>query len=148
MKYQFKFQKILHLKEREKDEAMGIYQDSVKKFEDAAEHLFGLLKKKEGLEHFQSDKLSQGLPISEIRHYQNFITNLEKSIEHYQLVVMNARNKMNWCEEKLLESNIEMKKYEKMKEKSYQSYVRMVNEIENMQLDEISSIQYFHREGS
>ncbi|MFK4998012.1 flagellar export protein FliJ [Bacillus sp. N9] len=86
------------------------------------------------------------MPISEIRHYQHFITSLEKSIEHYQLVVMNARNKMNWCEEKLLESNIEMKKYEKMKEKSYESYVRMGKELEHMQLDEVSTIQYFHRE--
>ena len=37
------------VKEREKDEALSIYNDSVKKFEDAAEKLYESLKKKEDL---------------------------------------------------------------------------------------------------
>lgn len=147
MKHQFKFQKILNLKEKEKDEAFALYQESVKKFESAAEHLYELLKKKEDLEQFQSMKLASGFSIQEIRHYQNFIGNLDKSIEHCQKLVMNARNRMNWHEEKLQESNIEMKKYEKMKEKSYQYYMHAVNETEKLELDEISAIQYFHRDG-
>ncbi|MBS4177121.1 flagellar export protein FliJ [Lederbergia citrea] len=148
MKYEFKFQKILNLKEREKDEALGLYQDSVEKFEAAAEKLFDLLKKKEDLELYQSQKISSGLSIREIRHYQQFILNMEKTIDHFQKVVMNARNKMNWCEEKLKESNIEMKKYENLKEKSHKNYLHMINETENIQLDEISALQYFHRGGN
>lgn len=47
MRYQFKFDKILSLKSREVDEAQVVYQDSVKKFEEAADRLYHLLKKKE-----------------------------------------------------------------------------------------------------
>lgn len=148
MKYEFQFQKVLNLREREKEEAFNVYQDSVRKFEEIAEKLFELLKKKEDLHQFQSEQLSKGLSISEMRHYQQFIGSLEKTINHYQMLVLNARNKMNWCEEQLKECNIEMKKYEKMKEKSFKYYLRMLNNIENMQLDEISTVQYFHREGS
>ncbi|CAM4035800.1 flagellar export protein FliJ [Lederbergia lenta] len=148
MNYNFKFQKILNLREREKEEAFNLYQDSVRNFEESAEKLFDLLKKKENLEHYMSEQLSQGFSILEIRHYQHFISNLEKTIEHHQIVVMNARNKMNWREEELKESNIEMKKYEKLKERNYKSYMKEISQLENMQLDEISAIQYFHREGN
>lgn len=148
MNYHFKFQKILNLREREKEEAFNLYQDSVRNFEESAEKLFDLLKKKENLELYMSEQLTKGFSIQEIRHYQHFISNLEETIEHHQIVVMNARNKMNWREEELKDSNIEMKKYEKLKERNYKSYMKELNQLENMQLDEISAIQYFHREGN
>lgn len=148
MKYQYKFEKILSLKEREKDEALSTYQKAVKRFETVAEELYRLLKKKENMLDFQTSKLETGFSIQEIRHYQRFITNLEKSITHYQELVINARNQMNWCELQLQEKNIEMKKYEKMKEKDYRKFLDLLNELENKQLDEISTQSYFHRIGN
>ncbi|HEY4553818.1 MAG TPA: flagellar export protein FliJ [Bacillaceae bacterium] len=147
MKHQFKFQKILDLREREKEEAFAQYEESVKKFEYVAEQLYGLLKKKEELESFQASQLAKGFSIREIRHYQQFIGNLNKTIEHYQRLVITARNRMNWCGEKLKDSNIEMKKYEKMKEKSHLHFMELEKQVENSQLDEMTSVQYFHREG-
>ncbi|QQZ07947.1 flagellar export protein FliJ [Heyndrickxia vini] len=148
MKYQYKFEKILSLKEREKDEALSTYQKSVKRFENVAEELYQLLKKKEDLLDFQTSKLETGLSIQEIRHHQRFITNLEKSIKHYQDLVINARNQMNWYEQKLQEKNIEMKKYEKLKEKDFEKYLFLIQEMENKQIDEISTQIYFHRSGN
>ncbi|KYD00008.1 flagellar biosynthesis chaperone FliJ [Heyndrickxia sporothermodurans] len=148
MKYQYKFEKILSLKEREKDEALSTYQKSVKRFENVAEELYQLLKKKEDLLDFQTSKLETGLSIQEIRHHQRFITNLEKSIKHYQDLVINARNQMNWYEQKLQEKNIEVKKYEKLKEKDFEKYLFLLQEIENKQIDEISTQIYFHRIGN
>ena len=100
MGFQYKFEKILHVKEKEKDQALINYQESIQKFENAAQQLFDLLKKKELFEENQRNALVDGLTISEIRQNQLFIQNLEKSIEHIQMLVMNARNHMNWCEEK------------------------------------------------
>lgn len=51
MRYEFKFHKILAVKEREKDEAVSIYQDSVRKFEEVAEKLYELLKGKRILKY-------------------------------------------------------------------------------------------------
>src|SRR5699024_2754109 len=145
MSFQYKFEKILHVKEKEKDQALINYQEAIQKFENAAQQLFDLLKKKELFEEKQRNALVDGLIISEIRQNQLFNQNLEKSIEHIQMLVMNARNHMNWCEEKLKERNIEMKKYEKMKEKSYQIYLQSIKEIEQIQLNEIASLQYYRQ---
>ncbi|GIN83700.1 flagellar FliJ protein [Heyndrickxia sporothermodurans] len=148
MKYQYKFEKILSLKEREKDEALSTYQNALKRFEHVAEELYLLLKKKEDLLDFQAGKLKTGFSIQEIRHYQRFVANLEKSISHYQELVINARNQMNWCEHQLHEKNVEMKKYEKMKQKDFEKYLQLLKELEAKQLDEISTQSYFHSIGN
>lgn len=146
MRYQFKFDKILSLKSREVDEAQVVYQDSVKKFEEAADRLYHLLKKKEDLESFQSDRLLDGLPVQEIRHHQQFIGNLEKSIAHYQKVVMNARNIMNYQQVQLMEKNQEVKKYEKIKEKDHLQFLADEKYAESRMMDEVSIQQYMNRE--
>lgn len=146
MQYHYKFDKILSLKSREKDEAQVVYQDSVKKFEEAADRLYHLLKKKEDLESYQSGRLVSGLPVQEIRHHQQFIGNLEKSIEHYQKVVMNARNIMNFQQMQLMEKNVEVKKYEKIKEKDHHQFLAEEKYAESRMMDEISIQQYMNRE--
>ncbi|MGV3467036.1 MAG: flagellar export protein FliJ [Heyndrickxia sp.] len=148
MKYQYKFEKVLTYKEREKDEALSVYQNAVKTFEEVAEELYRLLKKKEDLEHFQAKKLEAGSSVQEIRHYQHFIINMDKSIHYYQELVMNARNRMNWCETQLIEKNVEVKKYEKMKIKDYEKFLEHLKLEEDKQTDEISTLQYFHRTGN
>lgn len=147
MQYQFKFEKILSIREREKDEALNIYNQSVKRFETAAEKLYELLKKKEDLEAYQSSRLVNGLPVQEIRHHQHFIHGLERTIEHYQQIVMNARNHMNYQQERLLEKNVEVKKYEKIKEKDRLNFAENERQLEGKQMDDIS-IQHFMNRGN
>ncbi len=145
MAYKFKLEKIMNLKEREKDEVLSIYNDSVKKFEETAQKLYGVLKKKEDLEAYQSTKLVNGLSVQEIRHHQSFIVNLQKTIDHYQKMVMNARNQMLFYQDKLKQKNIEVKKYEILKEKDKLVFLEELKRVEDKQMDDISIQQYMHR---
>jgi flagellar protein FliJ len=145
MSYQYRFERILTLKEKEKDEVNEQYKGAISKFELVAEKLYEFLKKKEELEVHQADKLQNGLSVQDIRHHQQFITNLEKTISYYQDLVIQARNRMNWYEEKLVDMNVEVKKYEKIKEKDLLIFQRNMKEAENKQLDEVSVVQYMNR---
>jgi flagellar protein FliJ len=145
MSYQYRFERILTLKEKEKDEVNEQYKGAIASFERVAEKLFEFLKKKEDLEVYQSDKLLKGLSVQDIRHHQQFITNLEKTISYYQDLVIQARNRMNWYEEKLVDMNVEVKKYEKIKEKDLSYFLHSMKEAENKQLDEVSVVQYMNR---
>ncbi|MDQ0214300.1 flagellar FliJ protein [Oikeobacillus pervagus] len=145
MNYHFKFDKILHLKEREKDEVLATYNESLKQFEEVAEKLYFLLKKKEDLLQYQENQLVSGFSIIEIQHHQQFISNLEKTIDYHQQLVINARNKMNWFSQLLQEKNIEVKKYEKIKEKDMKRFKAFLLQNENKQMDEISTIQFMNR---
>jgi flagellar protein FliJ len=146
MTYNFRFDKILTVKNREKEEALDVYNQSVKRFEEAAEALFELLKKKEDLEGYQNERLLTGLPVQEIRHHQFFINNLEKTIDHYQKMVINTRTHMVYHQERLVEKNIEVKKYEKIKEKDLYSFIEDMKLTESRLMDDISIQSYMNRE--
>ncbi len=146
MTYNFRFDKILTVKNREKEEALDVYNQSVKRFEEAAEALFELLKKKEDLEGYQNERLLTGLPVQEIRHHQFFINNMEKTIDHYQKMVINTRTHMVYHQERLVEKNIEVKKYEKIKEKDLYSFIEDMKLTESRLMDDISIQSYMNRE--
>ncbi|HEO8419013.1 flagellar export protein FliJ [Niallia sp. FSL W8-0635] len=146
MSYQFKFEKILTIREREKEEASSAYNQSVNRFEEAAEKLYELLKRKEDLEAYQADKIATGLSVQEIRHHQQFVANLAKTIEHAQKMVQNARNSMVYFQEKMLEKNMEVKKFVKIKEKDHTNYLALERAAEAKQMDDISLQQYMQHE--
>lgn len=145
MGYHYKFDKILQLREREKEESENIYREAVEQFEIEAEKLYGLLKKKEELIDVQEQKMKTGFSVLDIQHYQQFISNLEKLIEQQQQVVMTARGRMQWCEQQLKEKNIEVKKYGKIRTKDLAVYHKWLNIEEAKQMDELSSIQFMNR---
>ncbi|WP_201261918.1 flagellar export protein FliJ [Metasolibacillus sp. FSL H7-0170] len=146
MQYTYRFEKILVVREQEKNESEIAYKESVRVFEEVATRLYDLLKKKEDLISFQQERLTIGASIDEISHYANFIDSMEKTIADVQEKVVQARSKMNWHEQKLLEKNLEVRKFEKMREKDFDAFREEQNRIEAKQLDELSSLAYNKRE--
>ncbi|MGG1025913.1 flagellar export protein FliJ [Bacillus licheniformis] len=142
MAYSFKFQKLLELKENEKDQSFAEYQHSVSEFEKVAEKLYESMSQKETLEKNKEIKMQTGMSVQEMRHYQQFVTNLETTIYHYQKLVMMKRNEMNEKQHDLTEKNIELKKFEKMKEKQFEMYTLQNKANELKEMDDISIAQY------
>lgn len=141
----FKLHKLLTIKEKEKEKALGEYNEAVKRFEEVGEKLYHLLKQKEDYEEMYKQKMSVGLSIQEIRHFRQFVTNLERTISHYQHLVAQAREQMLLKQAKLAEEAIEVKKYERMKEKHEQAVYEALQTIENRWMDEVSIQQFIHR---
>ena len=146
MNYNYRFEKILIVKDQEKTESELAFKESVHVFEEIATKLYGLLKKKEDLIVYQQERLKVGSSIDEINHYSKFIDSMEKTIEDAQQKVTQARAKMNWHEQKLLEKNLEVRKYEKMRENDFERFKEDQLRIEAMQLDELSTIAFFKKE--
>lgn len=145
MSYTYRFEKVLDVKENEKDQARIQFEKAKDEFEKAATHLYDLLKNKENLINIQEKKMQEGLPLADFKQYQYYIENLEKSISVWQLKVIEARNKMNIRESHLKDANIEVKKYEKMKEKDYSNHISEEKQIEMITMDEISIQTYMNR---
>lgn len=145
-KYIYRFEKILDVKEQEKTESEIAFKESVQVFEEIATKLYELLKKKEDLIVFQQERLRVGSSIDEINHYSRFIDSLDKTIEDIQQKVVQARAKMNWHEQKLVEKNLEVRKYEKMRENDFERYKEDQLRIETALLDELSTIAYYKKE--
>lgn len=145
MVFTYKFDKLLSIKENEKDIVIGEYNDAVQKFENAATRLYELLKQKEDLIDQQSRQLTSGSNIRQIQDLQRFLPLLDKSIAEWQVQVAKARKFMELKQQLLLEKNIEVKKYEIIKEKAWVAYSQLEKAEENKLMDEISIQQYMYR---
>ncbi len=145
MAFKYKFEKILLIKENEKDVVVGEYNDAVQKFEKAATKLYELLKQKEDLIDQQGKQLTSGLNVRQIQDFQRFLPLLDKSISEWQVQVAKARKFMELKQQLLLEKNIEVKKYEVIKKKSWFAYSQLEKAEENKFMDEISIQQYMNR---
>ena len=144
--YTYRFEKILGVKEQEKTESEIAFKESVQVFEEIATKLYDLLKKKEDLISYQQERLMIGSSIDEVKHYSKFIDSMEKTIADVQQKVVQARAKMNWHEQKLLEKNLEVRKYEKMRENDFEHFKEEQLRTEAILLDELSTIAYYKRE--
>lgn len=146
VRYQYRFEKVLTIREQEKTETEIAYKESVRSFEEVANKLYDLLKKKENLTDFRQERLAIGSSIEEINQYARFMDSLEKTIIDVQQKVIQARAKMNWHEEKLVEKNLEVRKFEKMREKDFKAYQQEQDRVESIFLDEISLLTYNKKE--
>ncbi|GKV55590.1 hypothetical protein NCCP2222_15370 [Sporosarcina sp. NCCP-2222] len=144
--YHYRFEKVLAYREQEKNETESEYKLAIEEFETVATELYDLLKKKEDILKEQQEKMATGFFITDIHHYARFIDSLEKRIDTLQPLVMKARSKMIWYENKLLEKTIEVKKYEKMKEKDLNRYQFEMQQSEANRLDELSTQQFTRKE--
>jgi flagellar FliJ protein len=144
--YNYRFEKVLTFREQEKTETEVEFKGSVEAFETVATKLYDLLKKKEDTLTKQQVKMAVGFSVNEIHYYANFIGSLEKRIAEMQQQVMQARSKMNWYENKLLEKTLEVRKFEKMKEKDREHHRAEMEQLEAIQLDELSTLKFRRRE--
>lgn len=142
MAYQYKFDRVMSIKENEKDRLMAEYNEAVQEFEKVGQQLYEYLKQKEQLIDEHAAKMRMGLSIMDVKQFQLFIANLEKMIVVYQQKVMSARQTMQLVELKLRDKNMEVKKFEKMKVKDFQRYKETQKELESKQMDEVSIQQY------
>lgn len=144
--YEYRFEKVLTYREQEKTETEIEFKKAVESFETVATELYEVLKRKEDVIADHQEKMKIGFSINEIHHYARFIDSLDKRIEVLQQSVFKARSKMNWFEEKLLEKTIEVKKFEKMKDKDKEHYRTEMEQAEASLLDELSTLKFHRRE--
>lgn len=133
---------MLTFRELEKTETEIEFKKAVETFEIAATELYELLKKKEETLEQQTERMKSGFSIEGIHHYARFIDSLEKQISEVQQTVMQSRSKMNWYEDKLLERTLEVRKFEKMKEKDRDLYHVEMDYKEAQRLDELSTMTF------
>lgn len=144
--YKYRFEKVLMYREQQKTETEIEYKKAVQVFELVATQLYDLLKKKEDTLVEQREKMTTGFLVNEIHHYVRFIESLEKRIAATQQQVIQARSKMTWFEGKLLEKTLEVRKFEKMKEKDHEHHRTEMEQLEAIQLDELATLKFRRRE--
>ncbi|WP_138414833.1 flagellar export protein FliJ [Aquibacillus sediminis] len=138
------FQKLLVVRERDKNLAKKNYQQSVQFFENLASELYQLLKNKEDAEKEYQQQLANTSSVTMLSHYSLYIQRIKTKIGELQSSVNQARQEMNDKQQQLTEAHIEVKKFEKIIEKKRQTATFKQKHEENKFMDEITVTQFIN----
>lgn len=139
--------KLHQIRDNEKQEAQIAHANSVESFEELAEKLLSLLRKKEKLEEELSLKDSQATTIGEIQGKSSYLDRLIQQALLLQKEVNCARDDMEEAREDLREAHIEARKIEKLIEMRKSEKQSELNKAENILMDEISIQQFMAKNG-
>lgn len=137
--------KVLNVREREKDDAQKAYNLAIKSFEDVATHLYTLLRKKEEAEEIYESSFREPTPIDKIKQQVAYIENLSQKIVVLQQQVQKARSEMAHQRGMLTAAHVEVKKFEKIIETRLKTEEELERKQEEAFLDEVSIQQYISR---
>jgi flagellar protein FliJ len=142
MSFQFSMEKVLSVKQKEKESIELELGEAVQAFESIAEEVYSLLKRKEDIENLSNQQFQQRIFVNDLQNTQRFILSMANKIKELQPVLQRARERMQVIQQKLLQQTIEVKKYEKLKEKQFHAYEMELTLYENKQNDEFSVLRY------
>lgn len=136
------FTKLLDIREKDKTDAQLAYRRSVEKFEEVAEKIYQLLRKKEDAEQSYDNYLQQFIPLEKIKEQLAYIEVLNQRILALQSELQRARHDMNQKQKKLSSAHVEVKKFEKIIEIRQQSEKALQEKRDMESMDEMSIRQY------
>jgi flagellar protein FliJ len=142
MSFQFSMEKVLSVKQKEKESIELELGEAVQAFESIAEEIYSLLKRKEDIENLSNQQFQQRIVVNDLQNTQRFLLSMSNKIKELQPVLQRARERMQIIQQKLLQQTIEVKKYEKLKEKQFNAYEMELTLYENKQNDEFSVLRY------
>lgn len=136
------YNKILRVRENEKNAAQTAYNRSMDRFEEKAKQLYTLLRKKEEAEGSHQKITHEPITIERLKEQSAYMEQLNKQINLLQQQVIMARNDMETKQQKLSEAYVEVKKFEKLIENRKQTELQKIKTEEAKWMDEISMQQY------
>jgi flagellar protein FliJ len=142
MSFQFSMEKVLSVKQKEKESIELELGEAVQAFESIAEEIYSLLKRKEDIENLSNQQFQKRIVVNDLQNTQRFILSMTNKIKDLQPILQRARERMQIIQQKLLQQTIEVKKYEKLKEKQFHAYEMELTSFENKQNDEFSVLRY------
>lgn len=134
--------KVLGVREIEKNDAQKEHHNAIEQFETVATELYKLLKRKESAEKQYEQSIGDVTEIEKIKEQLTYIDNLNRQITFVQQKVNEARSNMEEKQVKLTEAHIEVKKFEKVIENRRKEREEEELKQEQMFMDEISVRQY------
>ncbi|MBH0160983.1 MULTISPECIES: flagellar export protein FliJ [Fictibacillus] len=142
MSFHFSMEKVLSVKQKEKESIEQELGEAVQAFESIAEEIYSLLKRKEDIENQSNYTFQQRIIVNDLQNTQRFLLSMTNKIKELQPILQRARERMQVIQQRLLQQTIEVKKYEKLKERQLSAYKVEVASYENKQNDEFSVLRF------
>lgn len=145
-KFLFRFEQMLNINEKLKEQKQIEFGKAVQIYEEEKQKLVNMqntltLTYKNFKESVQNKISSQT-----VFEYNAYIEKIKKDMATQNVLIKNAEDKVSEIRIELNKALMEVKKYEKLKEKDYEIYIEEEKQKENSFIDEIVSYKYTNKE--
>jgi flagellar protein FliJ len=145
MSFQFRFEKILTMKEKETESAFH-EMNVIKTIKETAEQqLLQLVEKKDSYIQDYQTMMRNSLRVTDIQEREHYLHFLNKQIDRARKKVNELTQEFHLKNNLLLAKNQEEKIWSSWREKSLEEYTEKINREEQNQLDEMAVLRYFHK---
>ena len=138
-KFQFSFQKILDLKEKNREQEEWNYARLLQLLSEEKNKLLHFSNSKQEQQKIMLDEQINGVSIIEINQKQLYVNYLDQSINNQKEKIKNVERSIKKKQIELLDLKIDEKKWNKLKEKKFEEFSLKSNQIEQNELDEIAN---------
>lgn len=145
MTYRFPLQKVLDLKEKEKQQAQQELGVSLKKQLDEQEEMVRLNKRLETVQESINQRIS-GVKAAELHEHQRYLEYLNQQIRQLQGRLVLTNKEVDKKQHFLMEKSKDEKIWQEWKQKLVIEYEQTQLKQERDMLDEMANIRYFRQQ--
>lgn len=138
----FRFQKIMDIKENEKEEAKMVYAESLSRLREREQELDHLLNLQKQWELRWRELEKQPVSIQKLLEIQTYLGYLGQQIKQKRDKIFQAEQDADSFQQTLIDKSKELQVWEKWKNKSYTEYQEEEHQREQKFMDELGLQQY------
>lgn len=142
-KFRFSFQKILDLKENEKEFAQLQMANAIKKQEESQRRKDEIYQKIITTQNLMNEKQSCGVNVFELRMLENYVDQLKEQLMNSSRELENSQTLVSKSQNNLRMKMKEEKTWVNLKEKKLSEFIEQSKLIEQNLFDEMASIRYY-----
>ena len=141
-KFGFRLESVRNLKVQLEDNAKNNLALASRELKKQKEFLTGLRTTREDSISELNSKVDEGVSISQIRAYNNYLTLLKQKITEQRENVNTAQKQVDVRRESLVKAVQERKILDKLREKKYGEFLKEQGKAEQLLIDELNSFKF------
>ncbi|WCK52897.1 flagellar export protein FliJ [Aneurinibacillus sp. Ricciae_BoGa-3] len=145
MSFVYSFQKLLDLKEKEKEQAQMGYAKSREALEQEDARLQKLVQDKVQMQRVIYQKTEANITMADLRNSYEYLDHMQQLIIKAHHTRAEAEQVMRHQQEALQQKALDEKVWKKLKENSHMQYTEKLKQQEQKELDEMAVARYFRQ---
>jgi len=136
--FQFSLQKVLHVKEKKREQEEWDYAKNLQKLYEEKDRLHSLYDRQTELRKQLDTYQKLGTSITEINLSQQYLTYLNRKIDEQEANIHQVEKMLDEQRGKLIDLKIDEKKWTKFRDKKRLEFILESNKQEQREMDEIA----------
>ena len=142
MTFHYKYQRILDVKEMEQKAVQTEVSQVKQSIEQSEQEKVKWLEHLNALEEKKLREQQQGIRIADLKNYMYIEDYVDEQIQTTERAQFFLNQKMTKVEQQLMETSIEQKKWDRLKETAKSTFLHEATKFEQKVADETSTLRY------